>query len=487
MAFNTKETEIIQWGLQNGKSKDEVTKAITNFRSGVVPQPVTAPKPTVTTETPSTTAPTPDGSGMSIKQGLSDIGTGVKNFATDAFTGTVDAAKSAISGLQGDLESGAAGADQMMRKDSGVSATLEGIAKLGFRGGIGTISDMAKLLLSPITGTLGASVKNISDAVSEIPGVQNVASSKPVAAGLDTVQHLTDKLHEVEKAHPDLMKGLFDTINVLLIAAGGREPAKAGEYDALKADFGKGGDTSNTIANYDNLIKSGDYPVDRVYANPTTKVYTPEVATQVISNAKNTFIRRGFPEMATKLESSLDVNNLTPDALVSTANGLVKELGTSHGVQSAIGTDIARTQADIGALKTGVQNTVKSAVDTVKGGVKNTVDAVSNIKNPLENVKIPQGVKDITTNITNDIIPSADRIVNDQVTKALDLTQGDVKNINLSTGNEVGRFMADENLIGQTRDATVQKTKAFYEKNYEDVRSEIAKVKTKYTAGEIPQ
>ncbi len=119
--------------------------------------------------------------------------------------------------------------------------------------------------------------------------------------------------------------------------------------------------------------------------------------------------------------------------------------------------------------------------------MKNTVDAVSNIKNPLENVKIPQGVKDITTNITNDIIPSADRIVNDQVTKALDLTQGDVKNINLSTGNEVGRFMADENLIGQTRDATVQKTKAFYEKNYEDVRSEIAKVKTKYTAGEIPQ
>jgi len=40
MAFNTQEQEIIKWGLQNGKSQQDVTQAITNFRTGVVP-----PKP----------------------------------------------------------------------------------------------------------------------------------------------------------------------------------------------------------------------------------------------------------------------------------------------------------------------------------------------------------------------------------------------------------------------------------------------------------
>jgi len=37
MAFNTQEQEIIKWGLQNGKSQQDVTQAIINFRTGVVP------------------------------------------------------------------------------------------------------------------------------------------------------------------------------------------------------------------------------------------------------------------------------------------------------------------------------------------------------------------------------------------------------------------------------------------------------------------
>src|SRR3990167_2207476 len=39
MAFSTKETEIIKWGLANGKSKEEVTQAITNYRTGVIVRP----------------------------------------------------------------------------------------------------------------------------------------------------------------------------------------------------------------------------------------------------------------------------------------------------------------------------------------------------------------------------------------------------------------------------------------------------------------
>lgn len=39
MAFNTQEQEIIKYGLQNGKSKQEVEQAISNYRAGIVPTP----------------------------------------------------------------------------------------------------------------------------------------------------------------------------------------------------------------------------------------------------------------------------------------------------------------------------------------------------------------------------------------------------------------------------------------------------------------
>lgn len=45
MAFNTQEQEIIKYGLQNGKSKQEVEKAISNYRAGVVPQKKTEVTP----------------------------------------------------------------------------------------------------------------------------------------------------------------------------------------------------------------------------------------------------------------------------------------------------------------------------------------------------------------------------------------------------------------------------------------------------------
>lgn len=35
MAFNTKEQELIRWGIENGKSKEEIKSAITRFRTGV--------------------------------------------------------------------------------------------------------------------------------------------------------------------------------------------------------------------------------------------------------------------------------------------------------------------------------------------------------------------------------------------------------------------------------------------------------------------
>lgn len=50
MAFNQKEKEIIQWGLQNGKSQQQVEQAISKYRMGAISQPQqTTPQTTETT------------------------------------------------------------------------------------------------------------------------------------------------------------------------------------------------------------------------------------------------------------------------------------------------------------------------------------------------------------------------------------------------------------------------------------------------------
>ena len=89
--------------------------------------------------------------------------------------------------------------------------------------------------------------------------------------------------------------------------------------------------------------------------------------------------------------------------------------------------------------------------------------------------------------VASDVIPTSDRIVNTEINKALDLTQGDVKNISLATGNEVGDFIATNNLIGQTKTQTQKNLNDFYQENYNAVREEIGKVKATYPANTIPR
>lgn len=97
--------------------------------------------------------------------------------------------------------------------------------------------------------------------------------------------------------------------------------------------------------------------------------------------------------------------------------------------------------------------------------------------------KVSEGIG----NVAKDVIPSTDRMVNYQVTRALDLTQGDVKNIAKSTGNEVGEFMAKNNLIGKNKEITGKMVNDFYKQNYDTVREEIGKVTKSYTPDQVPR
>lgn len=82
---------------------------------------------------------------------------------------------------------------------------------------------------------------------------------------------------------------------------------------------------------------------------------------------------------------------------------------------------------------------------------------------------------------------AATRYTNTLSTKALRLTEGDVRNIRLSTGNEVGQFLADNNLIQNTPEATQKGVKDYFSKNYDMVREEVGKVINEYKPSQVPR
>lgn len=121
-------------------------------------------------------------------------------------------------------------------------------------------------------------------------------------------------------------------------------------------------------------------------------------------------------------------------------------------------------------------------------GFKSAPKVAGAIANTGENVlnKVGEVAKPVK-NAVRDVVPTMDQSINHQVTQALDLTASDVKNIHLSTGNEVGRFMADKNLIRENVPASMKAVDDFFQENYKTVRSEIGKVTDTYKPSNVPR
>ncbi len=135
----------------------------------------------------------------------------------------------------------------------------------------------------------------------------------------------------------------------------------------------------------------------------------------------------------------------------------------------------------LGSAKKGV-TVAKEAVDVAAQAAKDAAVAAKDIV-----VEGAEAVGKQVKTVAGDVIPAADRVVNSKISKALDLTQGDIKNISKSTGNEVGEFIADNNLIGANKKATKKNIDDFFKKNYDAVREEIDKVTTVYTPDAVPR
>lgn len=187
-------------------------------------------------------------------------------------------------------------------------------------------------------------------------------------------------------------------------------------------------------------------------------------------------IKKGISDVATPIMQSETVKNIVAkyealnpkqkrdvDALVGVGSFIADIFGAGVGKKAATK-----------AVKVG-QEAVDTTLDVAKATKTKAGQVISNIDTTL------------AKNVMKDIKPTKAGVVSSEINKALDLTQGDIKNIKLSTGNNVGEFIAKENLIGNTVDETSKKLSTFYKENYKKVRDEIKKVDTVYKASDAPR
>jgi uncharacterized protein YoxC len=164
--------------------------------------------------------------------------------------------------------------------------------------------------------------------------------------------------------------------------------------------------------------------------------------------------------------------------------------------QSAV-EDPAGVLSDIASIVSGVGAGVKatgnvSRVSSV-ADVGQTIQRVGDAMEPVTAISRGTGAaSNLVTDSTlgrsvGEAMPTASRIAESQVVKALDLTQGDIARITQKTGNNVTDFMVRNNVFKETPEQIVLALDDLKTTRMADVRKPISEVKTVYKKTDVPR
>lgn len=187
--------------------------------------------------------------------------------------------------------------------------------------------------------------------------------------------------------------------------------------------------------------------------------------------------------------NAIDKNIVQPASKLLNKTGFFDDIANSPGGDEASATsgrileDISNANTIAGATiapraSAGVAETVAKVPGAVKKGI-------SKIPPPP-----PLGLGVFGKNVgeaVRDIIPGRQNIIDERVAGALDLTSKDLIDLEPKKGYTVTNWMADNQLIKDTKAATETAITALKDKNYKDVRSEIANVKKEYNRASLPR
>lgn len=140
--------------------------------------------------------------------------------------------------------------------------------------------------------------------------------------------------------------------------------------------------------------------------------------------------------------------------------------------------NIARLGGDVQLASDAVRLT-KSATSKIVSGARVIAPKVSKaVSTAASKTKASQFVRDVT--------PTKQGLINESVSKALDFNPSDLNKIARATGNDVGVWLSDKNLIGVNKATTATNIEKVFSDSFSTVRSEIAKITNTYKISEVP-
>lgn len=152
--------------------------------------------------------------------------------------------------------------------------------------------------------------------------------------------------------------------------------------------------------------------------------------------------------------------------------------------------------ADLATVLTGAGGVVSKVGNVSKipeiAKVGSQITKVAQTVEPINAVtKVAGKTKQLASNslagkVVQDIIPTGTEMQRNQVTKALDLTQGDLVTIGKKTGNDVTEFIVAKGLIKDSPEAVAQSLNDLRKSTKELKANEIAQVKNVYTPEQVP-
>lgn len=216
-----------------------------------------------------------------------------------------------------------------------------------------------------------------------------------------------------------------------------------------------------------NVVSAITHPID------TVKAVHGTVTGAIQSGVRATGVAEGLP--------------ITPqeEQFAQVKDFIMKRYGSEENFKKTLIEDPVGALADAASIFSGAGAGLKAVGATDIAGNLSKVASITEPISATSKLKTALGESTVGK-VVSDISPTSYKAQQGQVVKALELTPGDLSTIQKSTGNDVTKFITDNNLIKATPEETANALNDLRQLKKQEVRGEVSKVKTIYTPDQIP-
>lgn len=247
----------------------------------------------------------------------------------------------------------------------------------------------------------------------------------------------------------------------------------------------------DTIKSVGNIIKGAGAKVGETLLEDTS------IGQSLLQKANERRIAAGMQPMITNEKGKIQVDETPELKVINQVGKFVSDrYGTLDKFKETVIEDPVGVLADISTVLSG------GATAATKVGTVSKVGSISNIGTKLSKAaQLTEPINAITKTtgattkaisdstlgrVVKEVMPTPSKLTEGQVTKALDLTQGDLTSISKKTGNNVTDFIVKNNLIKDTPEAVAESLNDLRKTQKELKATEIAKVNNIYTPEQVP-